>query len=39
MPKISVIIPCYNVEKYMDKCLESVLSQTLSDIEVICIND
>ena len=34
MPKISVIIPCYNVEKYMDKCLESVLSQTLSDMKV-----
>lgn len=39
MTKISVIIPCYNVEKYLDKCMGSILSQTLSDIEVICIND
>ena len=39
MPKISIIIPCYNVEKYLDKCMESILSQTLSDIEIICIND
>ena len=39
MPKISVIIPCYNVENYLDKCIESILTQTLSDIEIICIND
>lgn len=39
MSKISVIIPCYNVEKYLDKCMQSILSQTLSDIELICIND
>ena len=39
MPKISIIIPCYNVEKYLDRCMESILSQTLSDIEIICIND
>lgn len=37
--KISVIIPVYNVEEYLEECLNSVLSQTLSDIEVICIND
>lgn len=38
-PKISVLVPCYNVEKYVAQCLDSILSQTLKDIEVICIND
>ena len=37
--KISVIIPIYNSEKYLRECLDSVLSQTLTEIEVICIND
>lgn len=37
--KISVIIPAYNVEQYVAECLESVLSQSLTSIEVICIND
>ena len=39
MPKISVIIPVYNVEEYLPRCLESVCNQTLPDIEIICIND
>lgn len=39
MPKISVIIPVYNVEKYLPRCLDSVISQTYDDIEIICIND
>lgn len=39
MPKISVIIPIYNVEKYLDRCLESICNQELYDIEIICIND
>ena len=39
MPLISVIIPVYNVEKYLERCLESVLCQTLRDIEIICVND
>ncbi len=39
MPKISIIIPVYNVEAYLAECLDSVLQQTLQDIEVICIND
>ena len=39
MPKISVIIPVYNVEKYLRECLDSVINQTLKDIEIICIND
>jgi len=39
MPKISVIIPVYNVEKYLRQCLDSVVNQTLKDIEIICVND
>ncbi len=39
MPKISVIVPVYNVEKLLSRCLDSILSQTLSDIEVICVDD
>ena len=38
-PKISVIIPIYNVEQYLSQCLESVANQTLIDIEIICVND
>ena len=38
-PKVSVIIPCYNVEAYLAECLDSVINQTLKDIEIICIND
>jgi len=39
VPKISVIIPIYNSEKYLKKCLDSVIKQTLKDIEIICIDD
>lgn len=39
MIKISVIIPVYNVEKYLRECLDSVLSQTLKEIEIICVDD
>ncbi len=39
MPKVSIIIPFNNVEKYINECLDSVLNQTLQDIEIICIND
>lgn len=38
-PKISVIIPVYNVEKYLKECLNSVINQPFNDIEIICIND
>ncbi len=39
MPAISIIIPVYNVEKYLRRCLDSVLNQTFSDWEAICVND
>ena len=39
MPKVSVVLPCYNVEQYVRECLESALAQTLKDIEIICVND
>lgn len=39
MPKVSVIIPVYNVEKYIKKCLDSLVNQTLEDIEIIVVND
>lgn len=39
MPKISVIIPVYNTERYLDKCLTSVINQSFKDIEIILIND
>lgn len=37
--KVSILVPCYNVESYISQCLDSILGQTLKDIEVICIND
>ena len=39
MAKVSVIIPVYNVEKHLKKCLDSVVNQTLKDIEIICVDD
>lgn len=39
MPKVSVIIPVYNVEKYLRECLDSIIHQTLNDIEIILVND
>ena len=38
-PKLSILVPCYNVEKYLPQCLDSVINQTLRDIEIIVIND
>ena len=39
MPKISVIVPIYNVEAYVAECLESLVKQTLTDIEIVCVDD
>lgn len=39
MVKVSVIVPVYNVESYLEECLDSLINQTLTDIEIICIND
>lgn len=38
-PKVSVLIPVYNTERYLRECLDSVVAQTLKEIEIICIND
>ncbi len=37
--KVSIVIPVYNVEKYLEECIESAIKQSLNDIEIICIND
>ncbi len=37
--KVSIIVPCYKVEKYLKRCLDSLLAQSLSEMEIICVND
>lgn len=39
MVKVSIIVPVYNVDNYLEKCLDSLINQTLKDIEIICVND
>lgn len=39
MPKVSIIVPVYNVEDYLERCLDSLVNQTLEDIEIIVVND
>lgn len=39
MPLISVIVPIYNTEKYLSECLDSIIAQTVSDMEIICVDD
>lgn len=39
MYKVSIIVPVYNIEKYLAKCLDSLINQTLKEIEIICVND
>lgn len=36
---VSIIVPCYNVAPYLDACLDSLVNQTMPDIEIICVND
>ena len=36
---ISVIVPVYNVEKYLSKCLDSIINQTYKNLEIICVDD
>ncbi len=38
-PKVSIIVPTYNVENYLVECMESIVNQTLKDIEIICVDD
>ena len=39
MPEVSVVVPVYNVENYLEECLDSILGQSFKDIEIICVND
>lgn len=39
MPKVSVVVPIYNVEKYIKKCMDSLVNQTLQEIQIILVND
>lgn len=39
MSKVSIIMPIYNAEKYLRECMDSVINQTMKDIEIICVND
>ena len=38
-PQISILVPIYNVERYLEQCLDSIVSQSFEDFEAICIND
>ena len=39
IPRISIVVPVYNAEKYLRHCLDSLINQTMQDIEIICVND
>lgn len=39
MPELSIIVPIYNVENYLEKCIKSILAQTFTDFELILVND
>lgn len=39
MPKVSIVVPVYNVERYLCQCMDSIMMQTLKDIEIICVDD
>lgn len=38
-PKVSIIVPCYNVEKYLDQCMNNLVNQSLQEIEIILVDD
>lgn len=38
-PKVSIVVPIYNVESYLERCIQALLNQTLKDIEIILIDD
>ena len=37
--KVSIVVPIYNLEKYIPRCLDALVNQTLEDIEILCVND
>lgn len=39
LPSVSVVVPIYNVERYLPQCLEALCSQTLRDLEIVAVND
>ena len=39
MSRISVVVPIYNVEQYIDKCISSILNQSFTDLEIILVDD
>ena len=39
MPKVSIIVPVYNVEPYLERCLDTLINQTIQDVEIIAVND
>lgn len=39
IPKVSILVPVYNVSEYLEECMDSLISQTLEDIEIVCVND
>lgn len=38
-PKVTVLVPCYNVEQFLPQCLDSLIGQTLNEMQIVCIND
>ena len=38
-PKVSIVVPIYNVERYLDECVKSIINQTLKEIEIILVDD
>ena len=38
-PKVSIVVPIYNLEEFVPRCLDALVNQTLEDIEILCVND